>query len=350
MQAHCTFKRRSKLEFEFKDEVGTGTGPTVEFYSRCADFLRMKKFDLFMNQSSDTDVYFVENIFPKPETSISEDKKVKWWLLGCLIGKLLLEKRYLDIPLSTCLLKILSKEDMTTTDDKMAALKTIDPVRFDLLKKLTSYSENEIASLCLNMTYNDCALVENGENIDLSLKNVKLYKQLVLEFVFEKGINEQLRQFKSGFEESLSIDNLYTISAGDENFLSVVLTGHHEINWTFQSLLEAIEPVQGYGKTSQIYLWFLEVLVEFDNAQRKKFLKFIMGTTALPPGGMINLKPNLQVGRKRSENPQQDNNLVFPSINTCSHYLKLPAYDKKEVLKNMLIDASSLAHEGFHYT
>ena len=65
---------------------------------------------------------------------------------------------------------------------------------------------------------------------------------------------------------------------------------------------------------------------------------------------MINLKPNLQVGRKRSDNPQQDNNLVFPSINTCSHYLKLPAYDKKEVLKKMLIDASSLAHEGFHYT
>ena len=89
-----------------------------------------------------------------------------------------------------------------------------------------------------------------------------------------------------GFEESLSIDNLYTISAGDENLLSVVLTGHHDINWTFQSLLEAIEPVQGYGKTSQIYLWFLETLVEFDNAQRKKFLKFIMGTTALPPGGI----------------------------------------------------------------
>ena len=185
MKAHCKFNRKSKLEFEFKGEVGTGTGPTVEFYSRCADFLRMKKFDLFMNQSSDTDEYFVENIFPKPENCISEEKKVKWWLLGCLIGKLLLEKRYLDIPLSTCLLKIISKKGPTTTDDKMTALKCIDPVRFDLLNQLSSFSNDEISSMCLNMTYNDCPLVENGENIDLSSENVEFYwNSLLKQFLY----------------------------------------------------------------------------------------------------------------------------------------------------------------------
>lgn len=55
----------------------------------------------------------------------------------------------------------------------------------------------------------------------------------------------------------------------------------------------------------------------------------------------MNLHPRLTVVRKESSS-----DCVYPSVNTCVHYLKLPEYPSEEILKERLMDATR--EKGFH--
>ena len=71
------------------------------------------------------------------------------------------------------------------------------------------------------------------------------------------------------------------------------------------------------------------------------FIQFVTGCGSLPPGGLANLHPRLTVVRKEASTLY-----VYPSVNTCVHYLKLPEYPSEEVLKERLLDATG--EKGFH--
>ena len=71
---------------------------------------------------------------------------------------------------------------------------------------------------------------------------------------------------------------------------------------------------------------------------------FATGCPSLPPGGIRNLHPRLTVVRKTAESGNADG--MFPSVNTCAHYLKLPEYSSAAVLKERLLVA--ITTKGFH--
>ena len=71
------------------------------------------------------------------------------------------------------------------------------------------------------------------------------------------------------------------------------------------------------------------------------FIQFVTGCGSLPLGGVTNFHPRLTVIRKEAHTPN-----VYPSVNTCVHYLKLPEYPSEEVLKHWLLDATR--EKGFH--
>ncbi|VVD04577.1 unnamed protein product [Leptidea sinapis] len=75
--------------------------------------------------------------------------------------------------------------------------------------------------------------------------------------------------------------------------------------------------------------------------ERKAFLQFTTGCSSLPPGGLANLHPRLTVVRKVDAGDGS-----YPSVNTCVHYLKLPEYSCKEVLRERLLAATN--ERGFH--
>lgn len=71
------------------------------------------------------------------------------------------------------------------------------------------------------------------------------------------------------------------------------------------------------------------------------FIQFVTGCSSLPPGGLVNLHPRLTVVRKDA-----NDDYVYPSVNTCVHYLKLPEYSSEELLKERLMNATQ--EKGFH--
>ena len=77
------------------------------------------------------------------------------------------------------------------------------------------------------------------------------------------------------------------------------------------------------------------------NVHLQAFIQFVTGCSSLPPGGLANLHPRLTVVRKDSSSSK-----LYPSVNTCVHYLKLPEYPSEQVLKDRLMDATR--EKGFH--
>jgi len=89
------------------------------------------------------------------------------------------------------------------------------------------------------------------------------------------------------------------------------------------------------------FLRLVNVLVDMGPDERKAFLQFTTGCSALPPGGLANLYPRLTIVKKADST---DN--TYPSVNTCVHYLKLPEYSSEEVLREKLMLAT--IEKGFH--
>ena len=383
---------RSKLEFQFKNEKGTGLGPTIEFYQICCQYIRLKKLNIWIDRSTDTDVYHVEKLFPKPsnQDDLTSQGTLKYfWVLGNIFGKVVLDQRLIDLPISYSFLHLvldyakrprLPKNMYSVNKDKTTAstcsdsnnksinkcipklapetlalyfalLQEIDPVRHIFFNDLKNkYTSADIEALCLNFTFNDDAneIIPNGADINLTYENRLDYISAQLNYIFHSGIAKQIKFFVKGFEKCLPIINLFTLCAGSATQLKVQITGYETINWSLNELHEFIEPKLGYTKSSQTYLDLCEVLVELSNEERKQFLKFLTGCSSLPPGGLGNLQPKMTVVKKT---PEQGGVAAikgsYPSVNSCQHYLKLPQYDDKELLKKKLMEAT--LQVGFHF-
>ena len=92
--------KRAFLEIEYKNEVGTGLGPTLEFYNLIAEELKTKRKDIWRKNIADN------TLFPAPITlqKISNDELQKVYeifrLTGTMMAKSIVDDRLIDLPLS----------------------------------------------------------------------------------------------------------------------------------------------------------------------------------------------------------------------------------------------------------
>ena len=91
------------LEFEYNEEIGTGQGPTLEFYSLlCKEFKENK--DLWYKTAD-------YSLFPIPITRLDEENKKKmkksFQLLGYFIARALYDDRLIDFPLNSIFFDVL---------------------------------------------------------------------------------------------------------------------------------------------------------------------------------------------------------------------------------------------------
>ena len=92
--------KRAFLEIEFKDEVGTGLGPTLEFYCILADEIKTKRVDKWRKGMTDN------SLFPGPISmqKISNEELQKTYelfrLTGTMIAKSIVDNKLIDLPIS----------------------------------------------------------------------------------------------------------------------------------------------------------------------------------------------------------------------------------------------------------
>ena len=196
--------------------------------------------------------------------------------------------------------------DILTIED----LVEIDPDRGNFLLKLQEFvnekqnhldesvqltlnlngSEVQIEDLGLTFQYSPSSrifnldefnLVPDGDNELVTVHNVEEYLNLTLDFALNKGIRKQMDAFRAGFNQVFPLEKLAPFSPSE---VKSMLCGDQSPVFTREDIIRFTEPKLGYTRESPAFLKFVNVLVDFTDAERKAFLQFTTGCSSLPPG------------------------------------------------------------------
>ncbi|TIA99570.1 hypothetical protein E3P94_02149 [Wallemia ichthyophaga] len=345
----------SILEIEYFEEVGTGLGPTLEFYSLVSKEFARKDLKLWRGSSDSSEspyVYSQTGLFPMPmsakeiESDRGEERIKLFRILGQFLAKGLLDSRIIDISFNPLLMNLVMGLNIPKS---VAGVKLVDPLvgkSIEEVQKIvgsTELSKGQIAdkidNLALDFTLPgqpEYQLVEKGENVDVTLDNVGDFIDKVIDATLVSGVTKQVDAFVEGFSKILSVEDMKIFTP--EELTS--LFGNADEDWTTETLSEVIKADHGFNNDSPALRRLIEALSEFDKVARRDFLQFLTGSPKLPIGGFRGLHPQLTVVRKSPEAGYKADDSL-PSVMTCANYLKLPDYSDKDVLKQKLTIAMS---------
>jgi E3 ubiquitin-protein ligase TRIP12 len=380
--------QKAVLEVEYFGEVGTGLGPTLEFYTLLSHDLQKVNLGMWRANSSldksssmevDVDRDFVQaplGLFPRPwnpNADSSEESQLSkvieyFRLLGRVMAKALQDGRLLDLPLSIAFYKLalgqeLDLHDILCFDAELGkTLQELEAIvcRRQYLKTTGCDSEigelrfrgSLISDLCLDFTlpgYPDYVLKPGDDNVEI--ESLEEYISQVVDATLRTGITRQIEAFRAGFNQVFDISSLQIFSPNELDYL---LCGRREL-WEPDSLVDHIKFDHGYTAKSLAILNLLEIMGEFTPEQQRAFCQFVTGAPRLPPGGLAVLNPKLTIVRKHSSTANHtsvngasesaDDDL--PSVMTCANYLKLPPYSTKEIMYKKLMYAINEGQGSF---
>ncbi|GFE55306.1 ubiquitin HECT domain containing protein [Babesia ovis] len=357
-----------RLEIEFENEVGMGSGPTQEFYSLVIESIlkgdasgfspleEMNGFvyprvmppssivlddfalDMFRRASKGTAEYdddgqsAVVTAPSVPHTpTISTFRTFK--LLGQLMAMALIDQKLLNLRLHPLFWR-LCQNPSTVPNCSLSALSSVDPDMATSLKNLEHSEDLDKADLFF--TYNDVPLVSGGDKIIVTRDNVGQYIKSVIKMRMYDGIRLAVWSFRMGFATiaPLSCLSLFTPMELANQMFSTL---DQDNFWTTDHLQTYILPDHGYESSSFAYRSLITTLSQFSESERRGFLRFCTGAPVLPKQGFAGLRPLMRVVKKG------DNLNELPSVMTCSNYLKLPDYSSADQLRLKLLHA---IHDG----
>ncbi|EXJ70931.1 E3 ubiquitin-protein ligase TRIP12 [Cladophialophora psammophila CBS 110553] len=369
----------SVLEVEYFEEVGTGLGPTLEFYSTVSKEFCKKKLKMWReNDSADNDQFaFGKNgLFPTPmsaEESQSEAGKKLLLLfktLGKFVARSMLDSRIIDIAFSPTFFKM---GGVSNAAPSVGLLRTIDQDLANSLSQLQQFLKAKtkieldscmteiekaraieqltihgakVEDLMLDFTlpgYPGIELIPNGSNVTVTMENIQQYIERVLDLSLGSGVRAQIEAFQSGFSQVFSYSSLRAFTPDE----LVMLFGRTEEDWSIETLMDSVKADHGYNMDSRSVKSLLQTMSELTPAQRRDFLQFVTGSPKLPIGGFKSLTPMFTVVCKPSEPPYTSDDYL-PSVMTCVNYLKLPDYTSQKVLKERLFVAIREGQGAFH--
>mmetsp|Transcript_5126 Transcript_5126/g.18736 ORF Transcript_5126/g.18736 Transcript_5126/m.18736 type:complete len:1950 (-) Transcript_5126:161-6010(-) len=377
---------KAVLEVQFFGEVGTGLGPTLEFYTLLSHELMRTKASAGMWRTGaarapgeKVDAEYVSTthgLFPAPmrkDDPRAPEVTARFKLLGRTAGKALQDSRLLDIPLAPAFYRRALGRPLTLFD-----LVELDPELGANLQELAALAHKyrrakaakgargarpdprkftlkgaRVEDLCLDFTcpgFPEYELVQQGASKDVTLDNLDEYVEAVLDGCVGEGIAQQMQAFVDGFNQVFTISALHIFSPEE---VDTLLCGMGE-TWKKEQLVETMKFDHGYTQSSPPVVHFLEIMCEFTPEEQRAFLRFVTGSPRLPPGGLASLAPPLTIVRKHPQTPSgapsqtnvpptaQGTPLAdgdLPSVMTCANYLKLPPYSSKAIMKQRLLFA-----------
>ena len=110
--------------------------------------------------------------------------------------------------------------------------------------------------------------------------------------------------------------NIHQLKCFKPEEFELIICGDRVEKWTIEYLKENVIPSHGYGKGSDSFVNFLELLVELSDDQMRQFLMFTIGAPRLPLGGLAGLSPKLTVVKKLPGYPGQLPDTLLPSVMT----------------------------------
>ncbi|KAH1932534.1 hypothetical protein KXV48_007221 [Aspergillus fumigatus] len=370
----------SVLEVEYFEEVGTGLGPTLEFYSTVSKEFSKKKLKIWRENDCHNDEEFAfgkRGLFPAPmseEQANSESGKKQLSLfktLGKFVARSMLDSRIIDISFNPAFFRI--ADSSSSVAPSLGTVKAVDQDLANSLMLLKRFANAKraidrdrtlsaaaksqalqnveidgvrVEDLSLDFTlpgYPSIELIDNGSNVPVTIENVDTYVDRVVDMTLGSGVQRQVEAFRTGFSQVFPYSALRTFTPNE----LVMLFGRAEEDWTIETLMDSIKADHGFNMDSKSVRNLLQTMSELDTQQRRDFLQFVTGSPKLPIGGFKSLTPTFTVVCRPSEPPYTPDDYL-PSVMTCVNYLKLPDYSSLEVLRERLSVAIREGQGAFH--
>jgi E3 ubiquitin-protein ligase TRIP12 len=265
----------SVLEVEYFEEVGTGLGPTLEFYSTVSKEFSKKKLKLWReNESTGDDEYAFgkRGLFPAPmsadQAETENGKKVLhlFKMLGKFVARSMLDSRIIDVSFNSTFFRI--GDGSAAIAPSLGSIKSVD---HDLAKSLlllkqfadAKKSVDEDGSLdaaqkvqaLQNIVVRDCRvedlgldftlpgypidLIEKGSEKPVTIENVDVYVEKVLEFTLGTGVQRQVDAFRAGFSQVFPYSALSAFTPDE----LVMLFGRVDEDWSLESKCSILLPL-----------------------------------------------------------------------------------------------------------
>ncbi|KAI1287488.1 E3 ubiquitin-protein ligase TRIP12 [Halotydeus destructor] len=400
---HDCGNSKALLEVSYINEVGTGLGPTLEFYAlvskefQKAD-LSLWRGDVVSNPNAspikdkvastsneiqalqafgENDAKYMfssQGLFPQPigrsaKTAAVSKFKNRFRLLGKFMAKAVMDFRMVDLPLSVPFYKWLAGKDhhMSLGDmeliDQTLAKSLVDMEQLARKKQqMELNNENNASGVSVDqLTLDGCAIEDlgldftlpgypaielrkGGKDINVSLDNIDQYVKLLSYWTLREGVAKQFEAFREGFESVFPISNLQVFYPEE---LEQLFCGGGQGQWDMKGLAECCHPDHGYTPDSSAIKYLFEVLSSYNNEEQRRFLQFVTGSPRLPVGGLKSLSPPLTVVRKTFDCDDSPDNYL-PSVMTCVNYLKLPEYSSIEIMRERLRVAATEGSQCFY--
>ncbi|KAL1955735.1 hypothetical protein VTO42DRAFT_8133 [Malbranchea cinnamomea] len=367
----------SVLEVEYFEEVGTGLGPTLEFYSTVSKEFSKKKLKLWRDYDPHSGGEYVVSklgLFPAPMTEAqanqeSGKKQLQYFkYLGKFVARSMLDSRIIDIHFNPAFFRV--RDSSSGITPSIGTVKQVDP---DLAKSLMSLKRfanewgalksntflsdaekeealkrinSQVEDLALDFTlpgYPHIDLIPNGSNTPVTADKIDLYIHRVIDMTLVSGVKPQLEAFRAGFSQVFPYSALKAFTADE----LVMLFGQMEEDWSIETLMDSIKADHGFNMDSRTVRNLLETMSQFTLQERRDFLQFVTGSPKLPIGGFKSLTPMFTVVCRPSEPPYTSDDYL-PSVMTCVNYLKLPDYSSAEILRERLGVAMREGQGAFH--
>ena len=258
----------SILEVEYFEEVGTGLGPTLEFYSTVSKEFSKKKLKMWReNDSKHGDEYSFgkRGLFPAPmsdEQASQESGKKQLHLfkiLGKFVARSMLDSRIIDISFNPAFFRI--ADSSSSVAPSLGTVKAVDHDLANSLRLLKRFANAKhavqadrslsasqkssalqnievdnvrVEDLSLDFTlpgYPSIELIKDGSNIPVTIENVDLYVDHVIEMTLGRGVRRQVEAFRAGFSQVFPFAALRTFTPSE----LVMLFGRAEEDWSIES-------------------------------------------------------------------------------------------------------------------
>jgi E3 ubiquitin-protein ligase TRIP12 len=258
----------SVLEVEYFDEVGTGLGPTLEFYSTVSREFSKKKLKLWReNESNDNDehAFGKRGLYPAPmseeeaKTENGEKRLELFKVLGKFVARSMLDSRIIDVSFNPTFFRI-SDGSGAAVIPSLGAIKAVDEGLAKSLVLLKQFSDAKkkvddsnmpaakktaalqdiiiqdcrVEDLALDFTlpgYGSIDLISNGADTPVTIENVDTYVEKVIDFTLGLGVQRQADAFRDGFTEVFPYSALKAFTPDE----LVMLFGRTDEDWSLES-------------------------------------------------------------------------------------------------------------------
>jgi hypothetical protein len=150
-------------------------------------------------------------------------------------------------------------------------------------------------------------LMENGEVIPVTNTNFEKYIELSVEYELNRSVAAIFEASRRGFLEIIQKNGWVNVFEDDE--LDLLISGALVIDW--ESLRKGSECQDGYSQDSQVLLWFWEVFGEFEEKEKRSFLRFAIGADSVQVDGLEGIRLPIQ---------RSGDTVSLPVAHTCFKY------------------------------